>query len=167
MYQEVVEGIEKIAREVLDGIHTIIPGTIQSFDPFTGVAAVKPDGSYNTPSGKKIPYPVLSDVPVMIPCFKEVEIAIPIKENIGCLLLCMEQSDSGLKYDLTNAVAVLGTMKIASAALVKACKSNSVIITNKDTELMISSDSISIKGNLNIDGNITYTGRITGPGLDK
>lgn len=67
MLQEFVEQVEKAARSVMEEMHTAIPGKITAFNVGTGFATVKPYGTYTTDSGRKMAYPTVTEVPVIIP----------------------------------------------------------------------------------------------------
>lgn len=67
MLQEFVEQVEKAARSVMEEMHTAIPGKITAFNAGTGFATVKPYGTYTTDSGRKMAYPTVTEVPVIIP----------------------------------------------------------------------------------------------------
>lgn len=67
MLQEFVEQVEKTARSVMEEMHTAIPGKITAFNAGTGFATVKPYGTYTTDAGRKMSYPTVTEVPVIIP----------------------------------------------------------------------------------------------------
>ena len=45
MIQEFVQQIENTIRESTYDIHTTLPGTVVAFDPESGMATVKPEGT--------------------------------------------------------------------------------------------------------------------------
>ncbi len=54
MMQEFVQQVENTVREATYDIHTALPGTISAFDPATGMATVKPEGSVAMKNGKRL-----------------------------------------------------------------------------------------------------------------
>ena len=93
MLQEFVEQVEKAARSVMEEMHTAIPGKITAFNAGTGFETVKPYGTYTTDSGRKMAYPTVTEVPVIIPQSQvnDIYIAFPITVGMDCLLIISEQ----------------------------------------------------------------------------
>ncbi|MCD7826355.1 MAG: hypothetical protein LUH14_10410 [Clostridiaceae bacterium] len=174
MLQEFVEQVEKVARSVMEEMHTAIPGSITSFNQGTGLATVKPYGTYTTGAGKKMAYPVITGVPVIIPqCpSANVQIAFPIVTGMDCLVIVSEQeldawlgggeSENDMRFDLTSAIAIPGLSGKSSTALKEACNTGSVVINNGTTKLLVSANGIEVTGNLNVKGNISCTGSYPG-----
>lgn len=174
MLQEFVEQVENVARLVMEEVHTAIPGKVTSFNPGTGQAIIKPCGTYITGAGKKIPYPAITGVPVIIPqCpSMNIQIAFPIKAGDDCLVIISEQeldawlgggeSENNMRFDLTSAVAIPGLSCKSSDALKEACASGSVIVSNGSTKFSVLKNGVEIKGNLSVDGNISCTGSYPG-----
>ncbi len=174
MLQEFVEQVENVARSVMEEIHTAIPGKITSFNPGTGQAVVKPCGTFITGAGKRIAYPAVTGVPVIIPqCpSMNIQIAFPINVGDDCLVIISEQeldawlgggeSENNMKFDLTSAVAIPGLSCKSSDALKEACASGSVIVSNESTKLSVLKDGVEIKGNLSVEGDISCTGSYPG-----
>lgn len=170
MLQEFVEQVEKVARSVMEEMHTAIPGKIVSFNPATGQATLKPYGTFRTGAGKTMPYPSLTGVPVIIPQCQSgnIQIAFPVESGNDCLIIVSEQeldawlgggeSENDMKFDLTSAVAIPGLSSKGSPALKEACASGSVVVNNGDTKLSVSKNGVSVTGNLHVKGNITCTG---------
>lgn len=174
MLQEFVEQVEKAARSVMEEMHTAIPGKITAFNPETGQATVKPYGTFTTGAGKKMAYPAVTGVPVIIPqCpSMNVQIAFPIMTGMDCLIIVSEQeldawlgggeSENDMRFDLTNAIALPGLSNKGSAALQEACNTGNVIVSNGGTKLSVSKSGIEITGNLSVKGNISCTGSYPG-----
>jgi hypothetical protein len=170
MLQEFVEQVENVARSVMEEMHTAIPGKITAFNTSTGQATVKPYGTYVTGAGKKMAYPSITGVPVIIPQCQSanIQIAFPIKAGDDCLVIVSEQeldawlgggeSENDMRFDLTSAVAIPGLSSKSSEALKEACSSGNVIINNSGTKLTISKTNVEVIGNFNVRGNITCTG---------
>lgn len=174
MLQEFVQNVEDTARDVMEELHTAIPGKFVSYDPDTGMAEVKPYGVFRAPTGKNIEYPLLTEVPVILPQCPAVGVAIafPIKKGDDCLLIISEQeldawlykeeSDAELRFDLTSAIAIPGLSREKNSAMEEACKNGSLVLKCGSNKISVSSTEIVISGNLKIDGNITATGTVTG-----
>lgn len=190
MLQEFVQQVEELARDVVNEIHTALPGRIIDFDPVKGLATVIPIGKYKSPSGKMLEYPSITGVPIILPqCISlQIQIAFPIKKGESCLLIISEQeldawlyggnSDTNLRFDLTSAIAIPGLSNQGSAMLNEACQKESLILSNADTKIQIEKDKVEVvaksnqfsideqgiymKGNVTIDGNIDCSGRIKG-----
>lgn len=172
MKQEFVQRLQEMAADAVDGIHTAIPGTIESFDPSTAMAVVKPSMKYKKPDGSKIDYPSVSGVPVVFPQGNGMgaAIAYPVKPGDGCLLVVAEQSldywmyqmetDSELKFDLTNSIAIVGLFAAPGPGLQRACSENAVVITAGTTEIAVSQGGVDITGNVTITGDVTVSGNV-------
>lgn len=157
MMQEFVQQIENTVREATYDMHTALPGTISEFDPATGMAAVKPEGAAAMKNGKRLKYPSIVKVPVVFPQAggQDAVIAYPVKPGDGCLVIICEndlkpwmshgkETESDMKFDLTNAVCIPGLFCEGSEALQKAVDENAVIIKNKDVEMMLKEDEVQI-----------------------
>lgn len=153
MIQEFVQQIENTIRESTYDIHTTLPGTVVAFDPESGMATVKPEGTVAMKNGKRLKYPSIVKVPVVFPRGKDTIIAYPIKAGDGCLILICEndlkpwmshgkETDSDMKFDLTNAVCIPGLYSDGNEIIEKAVEENSIIIKNKDMEVSIKEDEI-------------------------
>ncbi len=153
MIQEFVQQIENTVREATYDIHTALPGTISAFDPATGMATVKPEGSVARKNGRRLKYPSIVKVPVIFPqaSGQDTVIAFPVKPGDGCLVIICEndlkswmshgkETESDMKFDLTNAVCIPGLFSAGNEAVQKAADENAVIIKNKEMEMMIKED---------------------------
>ena len=170
MLQEFVEQVEKAARSIMEEMHTAIPGKITAYNPGTGFATVKPYGTFTTDSGRKMEYPIVTEVPVIIPQNpkKNIYIAFPISADMDCLLIVSEQeldawigggeSENDIRFDLTSAIAIPGLSNKGSSALREACNKNSIILQNGNTKLSISKDDVEIIGNLVVSGDVKAGG---------
>lgn len=174
MLHEFVGQIEKTARSVMEEMHTAIPARIVSFDPGMGQATVKPYGTFTTGAGKKMEYPAVTGVPVIMPQCQslDVQIAFPVVSGNDCLIIVSEQeldswlgggeSENNMRFDLTSAVAIPGASRKGSNALQEACSTQSVIINNGGTKFSVSKNGVEIVGNLSVKGNISCTGSYPG-----
>ena len=74
--------IADLKKEILSALRCALPGIVESFDPETQTASVRPalrKGSF--------PLPVIRDVPVFFPGSRDSAITWPISEGDGCLLV--------------------------------------------------------------------------------
>ena len=165
MMQELVEQINRIARKATEGIHTAMPGEITDYDPAKGMATVQPKAKFKKPNGETMNFPAISGVPVIFPQSEKVSIAWPIKPGDSCLLICCEsaldywmygqETDTVLKFDLSNAIAIPGLSSEGNEAMQTACNENAIVISNGGTVMKISEDGVTIEGNLKVKGSIT------------
>lgn len=144
MEKSPVAAIESMVADMLQGVHTCIPGKIESFDADKCLAVVTPTGQFLAPGGKKLDYPKIYDVPVYIIQYfgQKCTIAFPIKEGDGCMLHFAEQqldqfrdgeeAKCDLRFDLTNAVAVVGLCAEANSVVKDACDDEAIIIDHSD-----------------------------------
>ena len=147
MMQEFVDQINKSARSATEDMHTALPGEIKSYDPDKGVATVLPKAKFTKPDGSMMDFPEISGVPVMFPQSKNVTIAWPIKKGDGCLLVFSEQAldywmygketDTKLKFDLTNAIAIPNLTSGGNSTMKLACDEDAVAIAAGDTKAKI------------------------------
>lgn len=158
MMQEFVQQIENTIRESVYDIHTALPGTISEFDPVTGTATVKPEGSVAMKNGKRLKYPSVVKVPVVFPRAggQDTVIAYPVKPGDGCLVIVCEndlkpwmshgkETESDMKFDLTNAVCIPGLFSEGTEAMQKAVDEKAIIIRNKNMELMLKEDEFRVE----------------------
>ena len=167
MMDEFAQQVHDTALDVVNSIHTCIPGEIYDFDPTTVTASVLPKMLFKKPDGTAIAYPVISGVPVVIPqsAGQGATIAYPIRKGDGCLLLVAEQSldywmygqatDTDLKFDLSNAVCIPGLFAKANTALAKACASNAIVIS---APAVILDGNVTINGNTKVNGDFSTAG---------
>lgn len=153
MMQEFVQEIENSIREATYDIHTAIPGTIVNFDPASGTATVKPSGKISMKNGEKMEYPQIIRVPVIFPRGKKFAVGYPVTPGDGCLIIVCEndlkpwasngqETDSNMKFDLTNAVCIPGLFQKGNEAVKKATAENAIVLRNEDTEVVLKKDGI-------------------------
>lgn len=177
MNGEFVEQIKQTMAAGLDQVHTCTPGKIVSFDPATCQATVLPAMKIKKPDGKMLDYPQITGVPVLFPqsSAQGVTIAYPVKAGDGCLILFAEQAldqflyqrDTGtdLKFDLTNAVAIVGLFAQGNSVMAEATSSNAVILDAKGTRVKVQGGLVQIDAAaVKINGNVTITGDLTTTG---
>lgn len=158
MIQEFVQQVENTISEAIYGIHTALPGTISSFDPATGMATIKPEGTVAMKNGQMLKYPTIVRVPVVFPQAggQDTVIAYPVKPGDGCVIIVCEndlkpwmshgkETASDMKFDLTNAVCIPGLFSEGNEAMQKAVAEDAIIIQNKDMEMVLKSDEFQVK----------------------
>jgi len=178
--QEVVEQMENMVRDVMNNsLHTAMPGKILSYDAETGLADVKPVGSFFC-GRVEMEYPVIPSVPVCTGANSDgTAVCVPIKNGDTVLLVCAEQSISAFlsdtteaqsdeRFELTNCIAVPWLARTPAEAQKKANEKDAIVITRGDIYIYVTKDGLEIngdikaKGDLSVEGNITATGNITG-----
>ena len=66
-----------------------------------------------------------------------------------------QETDTVLKFDLSNAIAIPGLSSEGNEAMQTACNENAIVISNGGTVMKISEDGVTIEGNLKVKGSIT------------
>lgn len=190
MLCEFVQQVEEVAQEVVDNVHTALPGKIISFNPAKCLAKVKPIGRFLTPENEIMDYPIIVDVPVMFPFSVKVEVGIffPVKPGDFCTIIVSEAeldewrtgaiSDVTLRHDLTSAIVIPGLLKKGNDLTKESDNDNAAIIAAKNTKVKVVKDSVKIFvkdtlvadvkknsveiiGDVNVKGSISCTGSIT------
>lgn len=155
MMQEFAQQVEDVIREATYDIHTLIPGTIMAYEPAAGLATVKPSGTIAMKNGDRLNYPEIVKVPVIFPRGngRKAVIAYPVMPGDGCLILVCEndlkpwmshgkETDSDMKFDLTNSVCIPGLFSDGTAAGQKAAKEKAIVIQNEDMMVVIKPDGV-------------------------
>ncbi len=147
MSVQIADIIQEHIQERLAGIHTAIPGKIQSYEAPSKKAevALMMKQKYQD---RELPYPVVSGVPVIFPGSADAQVSFPLKKGDGCLLICSERSlDEYLasgraevpadsrRFSLTDAVCVPGLFSFSSPGLPGA--TDRLQIKYKDAELAL------------------------------
>lgn len=170
MKQDFVQQINNTIHDVMNEIHTAMPGKIISYSG--GTVSVKPSMRYKTPQGKYLSYPVISNVPIVIPHGGNASIAFPVKAGDDCLIIVSEQAidewvsdaedDTQLKFDLTNAICIPGLCRSSIEAQEEANRTSGVVIACGTNKICLSDESVAVWGDLKVEGNIICTGRVEG-----
>lgn len=176
-YGEFVNQVKKTAENLLGQVHTCVPGKIVSFDGATCQATVLPAMKIKKPNGEMLDYPQITGVPVVFPqsSAQGVTIAYPVKAGDGCLIVFSEQAldqflyeqDTGtdLKFDLSNAVAIVGLFAKGNSVMAEATNSGAVIVDVQGTRVKVQSGLVQIDAAaVKINGNVTITGDLTATG---
>ena len=145
MMQKFTQEMKSLMNDTIRDIHTVLPGRIISFDPDKCEAVVLPYAKFRKPNGKIMDFPQISEVPVYIMqgCGQTATVVYPIRPNDDCILLFSEQaldvwrtnasSDTELKFDLQNAMAIVGLFVKPNILMKEACDDDSLIV-EKDGE---------------------------------
>ena len=173
--QEFTQEIKNFVHDILQEVHTIIPGRVVSFDPNRCEASVLPFGNFKTPGGKLLPFPQLNSVPVftMQGSGQAASVVFPIKPDDECLVLFSEQtldtwrtkaaSKTDLKFDMSNAIALVGLFSRPNPLVKTAADKDAVIIDRGGTRIaLLPNNTVEITGNVTVTGNITATGAVRG-----
>lgn len=174
MIQEFTQEIKNLILDTIRDLHTVIPGKIESFNPDKCEASVLPYGKFKKPDGSMIDYPKLSGVPVYImqSSSQTATIVYPVKKDDECLVLFSEQaldtwrtgmaSDIDLRFDLSNAVAIVGMFSKPNSLMKAAVAQDAVIIDRNGTRITLLPDNkVEIIGDTTIYGKLTVTGNLT------
>lgn len=163
------------------GVHTAMPGVIQSYDAGAQRASVKPALSRNLSDGEVEELPILEDVPVIWPRSGGASMTFPIKSGDGCLLIFMERSIDEFKgkggdvtpadprqHALSDAVALMGFVHFGGGGGpddAVEIKMGDTTVTVKDGEAIIKAPSVTIDApETTVQGNMTVQGSISGQG---
>lgn len=144
MQQEFTQEVKNTVTEIVQGVHTAIPGKIVSYDPAKCEAEIMPYGKFKKPNGEYMNYPQLNHIPIMFPqsCGQDFSIVYPVNPGDECLILVQEQtldtwrgggaeSDNDLRFDLTNSVAIMG-MFAKPQPLAKEAQGDNKLIVQKN-----------------------------------
>lgn len=181
MRSEFVEELKITIEEMINNIHTILPGKILSYDSKRGFAKVQPQGKFKTPDDQYLDYPIISEVPIVLIEDPDTDISVsrPIVPGQGCILFFAEKAlddwyygrltAGEIKFDLTNAIVIPGLFNRPSKNTAEAISKDAVIVRNKNSSVTVQSTTITVDsagnvninaaGSLNIDagGNINVT----------
>lgn len=167
MMQELVSQIKKMARDEVEGAHTALPAEIVSYDASKGLAVVQPKAKFKKPNGETIDFPEIDGVPVLFPQNKDFSIAFPVKPGDGCLIIFSDQSldfwlygketDTELKHDLSNALAIPNINTKGNPDMVTACDEDAVVIRAGESKAKIKTDEILLDGSVKIEARVGGT----------
>lgn len=119
MSREIDEIINDVITSRIAGIHTALPGRIETFDG--SLASVKPLIKKVFTDGVELSLPVIPGVPVIFPATSDFQFTFPLKKGDDCLIIFSERDLSNWiakgedsipadtkKYDLSDAIAIPG-----------------------------------------------------------
>lgn len=150
MLQEFTQEVKNTITELLHDVHTAIPGKIVKYDPAKCEAEILPYGKFKKPNGEFMDYPQLHHIPILFPqsCGQDFSIVYPVNPGDECLVLVQEQtldtwrgsgseSNNDLRFDLTNAVAIVGMFAKPQPLAKEAQDDNKMIIQKNGHRLHI------------------------------
>jgi len=145
MLQEYTQAMKELMADKIRDIHTVIPGEIVSFDPDKCEASIQPLAKYKKPNGDMMDFPQLNEVPIFFlqSAGQTATLVYPIKKDDECLIFVSEQtlntwrtgaeSNIDLRFDLSNAIALVGLFVKPNPLVKEACDDDALII-EKDGE---------------------------------
>lgn len=149
------EALENAFLTLIAGIHTCLPGRIETYDFNTQKATIKPLIKKQFIDGTIIKIPILTNVPVVFPRTKLSGITFPLTRGDGVLVVFAERSlerwySSGddvepgdtRKFDLSDAIAVPGLYSFADS---------NIASNNDDLEIHHRGQTVTIKKNGDIE----------------
>jgi len=172
MIQEFVAQLEALVKENINNIHTALPGQIVSVDTKTGLAVVLPKAQMKFSNGAVLDFPKISGVPLVFPFSSsaDAEIAFPVKAGDQCLIIISEQAldywlgvgetNTEIKFGLSNAIAIPGLMRSMTVGFKEANETDSIVIRAGNNQISLSKRIIAVRGDISVDGNLLITGEI-------
>jgi len=158
------EAIMAAVKSTISGIHTAIPGIIESYDYTTCKAEVKPSIKRQYVDGSVLSMPIIVNVPVIWPRTKNGSITFPLERGDSILIIFSERSlenwlskghdvtpGDRRKFDISDAIAIPGLFSFDEP--VKTTSNDKFEIHYNDSSITInSSGQVNINnGNLTID----------------
>ena len=164
MIQEFTQEIKNRVYDMLREVHTVIPGEIIDFNPDKVEATVLPFGKYKKTDGSMLDFPKIFEVPVFFPQSfgQTATVVYPVKPKDYCLLFIAEQtldiwrtsaaSNTDLRFDLTNAIALVGLFAQPNPLVRRAHDNESIIVQRENSYAEILDKRIEIytDGDVNI-----------------
>jgi hypothetical protein len=115
------DAIVAYVNDALRRVNTVLPGQIDSYDPASGKASVRPLLREKYADGDVLELPVIDNVPLVFPRTGEASISLPVARGDGVLLLfCQRSMDTWLSsggvanpddirmHSLSDAIAIPG-----------------------------------------------------------
>jgi hypothetical protein len=146
MMQHLTQEVKNTITEMVQGLHTAIPGKIIKYDPVKCEAEVLPYGKFKKPDGSFLDFPQLNHVPIyfMQAMGQKLTVVYAIKPGDECLILSQEQtldtwrgsgaeSNNDLRFDLTNSIAIVGLFSKPNELCQRAQDNESIIVQREDT----------------------------------
>ena len=150
-------------RELMKGVHTMLPGVIESFDAVTQTAKINLATAQETSAGEKVSFSPLINVPVQFFRWGGFSITAPVKEGDECAVFFSERSmdkfldEGGIDkipydtrfFDLSDAYAVTGLTSSGRAVenfdtsnlVIKSDNGNTVFTLTPDGKFSIANGS--------------------------
>ena len=145
MKQAFTQEIKNVVQDIIRDIHVAVPGKIVSFDSEKCEATILPTAKFRKPSGESIDFPKIFEVPVWFPqaASQGVSFVWLVEPGDECIVIFLEQSldqwrtgaetDTELKFDLQNAIAITGLFSTPNPHVSRACDNASIIIQREET----------------------------------
>jgi hypothetical protein len=124
MVEDITEVFGKWAKSILDDVHTILPGQIETYYGHTNrKAKVKVMVKLKNANNQEVKIESIDDVPVIFPCSSNFNLLFPLKKGDGILLLFSEAAignyltgqgskpevaDDNTRFGLTDCIAIPG-----------------------------------------------------------
>jgi len=155
--QEFTQEMKNLMSDTIRDVHTALPGKIVSFDPAKCEATVLPSGKFKKPDGSMMDFPQIFGVPIMFlqSAGQTATIAYPVRANDQCSIFFAEQaldtwktdseSDTDLRFDLTNAFAVVGLFAKANPLVQEACDNDALIVEKDGERVLLKNGTINIQ----------------------
>ena len=150
-------------RELMKGVHTMLPGVIESFDAVKQTAKINLSTAQERSDGEKLSFPPLINVPVQFFRWGGFSITAPVSPGDECAVFFSERSmdrflnEGGIDkipfdarfFDLSDAYAVTGLTSSSNAVLdfdtsnlvIKADNGNTVFTLTPDGKFSIANSS--------------------------
>ena len=191
MLQEFTLGVKNTVLDMLRDVHTMIPGRIVAFDPVACEATILPFGQFKKPDGTVVSYPQLNKVPVYVMQGggQTASVVYPVKPEDECLVFFAEQSldmwrtraesITELRFDLSNAYAIVGAFAKPNPLIAEACADDAIIIDKsghrvklkQSGDIEVTGVNVTIKAqgdvSINAGGNISMKGTNVSASADK
>jgi hypothetical protein len=147
---QVVDAIEKTITNKINQVNTAIAGEIISWNKGSNRAVVKPKGNIPFPDGRILPYPTISNVPIIFPCGMggKAGITFPVVGGDGCLLvfsqdnmqtfLSKTNTEDQRKFQLSDAFCIPGLYSGSTPTAVS--NPNDVCLSNGEGKVYLGSD---------------------------
>jgi hypothetical protein len=174
LLSEFTQELKNLVSDMIRDVHTALPGKVVTFYPDRCEADVLPYGKYKKPDGGTLDFPKVPGVPVYFPqgAGQTATIVYPVKPGDECILLFSEQaldiwrngaaSDTDLKFDLTNAVALVGLFAKPNALVKEAVEKDAIIVDRSGTRITMFPDNrAEIIADVTIRGKLTVTDDVT------
>ena len=126
---DMLESLELWLQSRMEDVHTMLPGTVQSYDPDTRTAVVKPSVKLRTMHGDVLDIPPIASVPVVWPGSNDfTAMSKDLPKGSGVMLLFSEASlgnwqrgsqdaaaEDETRHSLQDAIAVPGLWSMRRA----------------------------------------------------
>lgn len=148
------EAVEAAIDNKLAGVHTCLPGMVESYNIAKAMVSVKPLIKRVYRDGQQVALPVIVNVPLIFPRSAGGSLTFPIAKGDGVLLLFSERamevflSKGGdqipgdrRRFDLSDAIAIPGLLPFT---VVSPAEPDAVVLRGGNMKVKIKSDKIAI-----------------------